>query len=138
MFGRRITLVLGCLLGLTLPACGSAGSISAPEEAEPGVLTVTLTTPNRDDRAVLVSVTGPGEIGEVSAALPGEYAVHARSNGSSVRAAVFGSISSGPVLRISVPDVNRLSSYTATVQEVVDPSNNVRPSKSGYTLTISR
>lgn len=138
MFGRRIALVLGCLLGLTLPACGNAGAISAPEDAEPGVLTVTLVTPNGDDRAVLVSVTGPGEIAEVSAALPGEYTVHARKNGPSVRAAVFGSISSGPVLRLSVPDVNRLSSYTATIEEVVDPSSNVRPSKSGYTLTISR
>lgn len=137
MTRRRLALVLACLAGAPLAACGDAGGIAGPEGAEPGVLTVSLTTPFPDDRAVLVSVTGPGEVGDVAAAGEG-YTVHVRPSGTTFRAAVFGKISSGPLLTFAVPDVRRASAYRATVQEVVDPSSNVRPSGAGYSLAVLR
>ncbi|HEV2150495.1 MAG TPA: hypothetical protein VGR37_24055 [Longimicrobiaceae bacterium] len=136
MIGRRIALVLACLAGAALTACGDAGTL-APRDPEPGTLTVMLTTPAADDRAVLISVSGPDEAGAVTDA-GGGYSVYARPGGTALRVAVFGKISSGKLVTLSVPDVNRASAYRATIQEVVDPSSNVRPSLAGYSAAITR
>jgi hypothetical protein len=108
-----------------------------PEAPQPGVLTVTLATPFPDDRAMLITVSGPDQAASVADAGSG-YTVHARAGGTTFRAAVFGRLSSGPLVRFSVPDVNRASAYRATIQEVVDPSSSIRPSTSGYVLAITR
>lgn len=137
MSPRRLAPALACLAAALLAACGDAGGPAAPGGAEPGVLTVSLTTPFPDDRAVLISVTGPHEASGVSAAGQG-YTVHVRPSGTSFRAAVFGKISSGPLVTFTVPDVGRASAYRATVQEVVDPTSNVRPTSAGYSLAVLR
>lgn len=138
MIPRRLALVLACLAAAALTACGDAGGpLAAPAAPKPGVLTVSLTTPFPDDRAVLISVSGPGQPGSVAEAGQG-YELHVRPSGPAFRAAVFGKITSGPLLTFAVPDVNRAAAYTATIQEVVDPASNVRPSSAGYVLTITR
>ena len=137
MIARRFALVLAGLAAAVLSACGDAGAGVAPEAPQPGVLTVTLTTPFPDDRAMLITVSGPGEASAVADGGSG-YTVHARPGGTSFRAAVFGRLSSGPLVRFTVPDVGRASAYKATIQEVVDPASNVRPSTSGYVLAITR
>lgn len=137
MTARRIAPLLAGLAAAALAACGDAGMGVAPADPQPGVLTVSLTTPFPDDRAVLITVTGPGEATAVADAGSG-YSVHARAGGTTFRAAVFGRISSGPLVRFTVPDVGRASAYRATVQEVVDPASAVRPSTGGYVLSIGR
>jgi hypothetical protein len=137
MIARRTALVLAGLFAVGLSACGDAGSALGPQAPEPGVLTVSLTTPFPDDRAVLISVSGPDEVGAVTDAGSG-YAVHARGGGTTFRAAVFGGITSGKLVRFAVPDVSRASAYRAVVQEVVDPSSNVRGSVAGYVLSVGR
>ena len=137
MIARRFALVLAGLAAAALSACGDAGMGVAPEAQGPGVLTVSLTTPFPDDRAVLITVTGPDEATAVVDGGSG-YSVHARTGATSFRAAVFGRISSGPLVRFTVPDVGRASAYRATVQEVVDPASSVRSSTSGYALSIGR
>lgn len=137
MIARRFALILAGLAAAMLSACGDAGTGVAPEAPQPGVLTVTLTTPFPDDRAVLITVSGPGEATAVVDAGSG-YTVHARPGGTSFRAAVFGRLSSGPLVRFTVPDVGRASAYRATIQEVVDPASTIRPSTSGYGLAITR
>lgn len=137
MIRSRLAPVLACLAAALLAACGDAGGMALPDGAEPGVLTVSLTTPFPDDRAVLISVSGPLEAGAVAAAGQG-YTVHVRPSGTTFRAAVFGRITSGPLVTFAVPDVNLASAYRATVQEVVDPSSNVRPTSTGYSLAVLR
>lgn len=137
MTARRFAPVLAALATAVLAACGDAGMSTAPEAPQPGVLTVTLATPFPDDRAVLITVSGPDEATAVVDAGSG-YSVHARAGGTTFRAAVFGRISSGPLVRFTVPDVNRASAYRATIQEVVDPSSSVRGSTSGYALSIKK
>ena len=136
MTARRLAPVLAVLTAV-LSACGDAGMGVAPEAPQPGVLTVTLTTPFPDDRAMLITVSGPDETTSVAAAGSG-YTVHTRAGGTTFRAAVFGRLSSGPLVRFAVPDVNRAPAYRATIQEVVDPSSAIRPSTSGYVLAITR
>ncbi|HEV2736364.1 MAG TPA: hypothetical protein VGV85_16080, partial [Longimicrobiaceae bacterium] len=77
MIARRFALVLAGLAAAVLSACGDAGAGVAPEAPQPGVLTVTLTTPFPDDRAMLITVSGPGEASAVADGGSG-YTVHAR------------------------------------------------------------
>jgi hypothetical protein len=128
---------LALILALAGAACsGGDDGGTTPPQPEPGVLTVSLTTPGTGDRALMVQVTGP-ELGAVEAA-SGSYVVHSRATGpGAVRAAVFGALGTGPLLRIQVPDVNRAAAYSATVVEVADETNALR-STNGYTAAVVR
>lgn len=125
------------LLALGAAACdgGGGGGTTEPPAPVPGALTVSLATPNTGDRAMVVSVTGPG-LATAEAAVA-SYVVHARATPGALRAAVFGSLGSGPLLRIQVPDVNRPGDYSATVVEVADGANALRET-AGYTLSVAR
>lgn len=127
---RRIATGAAALGLLALAACQDG-----PTRPEPGVLTVSLAA-TTDDRAIIVSVQGPEEMGQVEAASPA-YVVHSRGSGTAFRAAVFGKLGAGPLLRFAVPDVNRAGSYTATVVEMADASNRLREG-AAPTLTVGR
>jgi hypothetical protein len=128
---------LALILALAAAACtGGDDGGTTPPPPEPGVLTVSLTTPNTDDRALVVEVTGPSITGVTAA--NAAYVVHSRAPGAtSVRAAVFGALGSGALLRFSVPDVNAAAAYKATVVEVADGANALRQT-TGYAATIAR
>lgn len=113
-----------------------AGCKDGPTGPTPGELTISLATAATDDRAIVVSVSGPGEIAAVASANPG-YTLHSRASGGSFRAAVFGDLSTGPLLRFTVSDVGQAEQYTALVLEVADGANALRP-VAGSTLSIAR
>jgi hypothetical protein len=114
-----------------------ADSPTAPEQAVPGVLTLNLTSPFADDRAIVVRVRGPAAMSGIAAG-GDAYVVHARAAGDSLRAAAFGALANGPLLRFSVPDVRQAGEYHATVVEASDPDNALRADVSGYVLTVTR
>ncbi len=113
-----------------LVACGKDG----PASSKAGEVTLNLTTPFADDGAILISVTGP-EIGTVRAS-SSALAVHSRAVAGGVRVAVFGDIASGSLLRIAVPDASQSSRYSASVIEVSDRANGVRPVLTGYKAKV--
>src|ERR671929_50215 len=102
---------------LLLPAAGLLAGCGGhdvmhpdpPQPPTPGVLTISLTTPAADDRAILVTVSGPN-IGAVSSA-NSAYTVYTSPDNGSVRAAVFGPLASGALLRFAVPDTRASGSY---------------------------
>lgn len=55
-----------------------------------------------------------------------------------VNVALFGQLGNGAVLRFSVPDVNQAAAYSASVQEVADATNALRPSLAGYQLVVAK
>jgi hypothetical protein len=118
---------------LALAACDGGGG--GGTGVEPGVLTVRLDTPAADDRAITLTVSGPGITGP---AAEGAYLVHTRMVDGTLRAAVFGTLADGALLRFNVPDVKAASSYTATIVDVAAADNQLRGSKTGYTLTGAR
>ncbi|HEU4881864.1 MAG TPA: hypothetical protein VFT45_06460 [Longimicrobium sp.] len=128
---------LALFLALAAAACtgGDGGPTTTSPQPEPGVLTVNLTTPNPDDRALVVEVTGPAISGVTAA--NAAYVLHSRAGASSVRVAVFGALGSGALLRFQVPDVNKASAYSATVVEVADAANALRET-AGYTAVVAR
>lgn len=129
---------LGALfLATAVPACsGDGGGGTEPPTPVPGTLTVNLTTPNPDDRALLITLEGSGVVSVSSA--NAAYLVHTRINGTTARVAVFGRLSAGPVLRVDVQDVNRVSTYAATVTEAADSTNALRESMTGYSAAVVR
>jgi hypothetical protein len=121
------------LLAVVLVAACDGGPAS--DQPRPGDLLVSLSTPNADDRALLVSIAGPEEISAVAAASPA-FVVHTRTQGTTTRVAVFGSLADGPVLRLTVPDTRRAAEYTATVLDAADGGNADRAA-TGYALGLT-
>ena len=129
----RAALVVAAAL---LSACGG-GDGTGSASPGPGVLPVTLDDPNSSDRAVVLTLNGPGQITAVEA-VSAAHVVYTRTQGSTTRVAVFGVIGDGALLHLSVPDAARAAEYTATVAEAADASNAARASVSGYTATVTR
>jgi len=116
----------------TLPACGSE-----PAGQTSGTATVSFVTPNSDDGAVLVALTGPG----VRDAQPSSFAYKAYwrvVSANELRLLVVGNLAAGVVATVTVDDLGKLDQYHATVLEVASRADVVRPSTAGYSFTFSR
>ncbi len=122
---RRVTVAL-LILGLAAGCRDSSG----PTQGE---LTLRLTTPFSTDRALLIEVSGPGEIRSVQPAQP-SLRVFSTNPASSVRAIVVGNLVSGPLLRFEVPDTRQ--SYSARILEVADVANVLRADLTRYAAEI--
>lgn len=131
----RTTLRLFALAGAVLLAsCDRGGGGTEPQ---PGSLNVVLATPHTDDRALLLTLSGPA-IADVRAGTGG-YVVHSRPGADgSVSVAVFGTLAAGPLVTFTVPDVAGAGQYTATLGDVAGADNALRASVSGYSLTVGR
>lgn len=133
---NRISRAGLCVAAALLAACGG-GDGTGSAAPGPGVLTVSLHDPNPTDRAVVLTLSGPGEITGVQPA-NASHAVYTRTQGTTTRVAVFGVIGDGALLTLSVPDASRAQDYSATVVDAADASNAARTSVSGYTATVKR
>lgn len=136
MFAKQTTRATLAALALALAACDGGGG-GGPMEPVAGILTLSIDAPDTDDRAMVLQITGP-DIGEVTAARATHRLFTRALPGGGVRAAVFGSLSDGPLLRFEVPDVSKASQYAATVSEVADVQNEPRTGALGYGLSIAR
>lgn len=125
--------LLAVALLATLTGCDKP--LTEPR-AEPGALTLSLTTPYDDDRGLILEVSGPRSPSVVEPL--GEYRIHSRVSGDLFRVAVFGAIQDGAVLTFRVPDVGEVSEYSARVLEAADASSALRPSTAGYSVQIGR
>ena len=117
---RRATgWIRALVLGLVVSAwgCGIGQDVVQPAQPDPGPLHVQLTVPPeaRDIGAMLV-VEGPG-IDSLSA--PGFELIQADEASSSRREAIIaGSLSTGPVLQVWVPDRRHLADYRVQLVQV--------------------
>ena len=125
--------VLGlvALLGAGV-GCGGGGGGGG---AEPGLLNLTLNTPNTDDGAVLFRVTG----GDVDSVLNGAMT---QSSAFSVtpsftRVVAAGDLTDGVVAQIAVPDINDVSSYAVIVDQVAVRNSFAQRSLTGYSIAVS-
>lgn len=131
---RMHRLVFGAALGLVLAACGDT---SGPPVPRPGDLTLKLALPASDDRAMMVTISGPEAIGTVTSVSPG-YTVFGRATGTTAKVAIFGTLTSGAAVKFAVPDVNKASEYTGVVTEVAGPANELRAQLTGYSVTVAK
>jgi hypothetical protein len=103
-----------------------------------GLLKVTLTaTPNSGlDGAILLTVTGP--VTPTSAAPQTGFRVFGTPTGTTSAFAVTGTLGTGSILfTIGVPDINKVSQYSAAAVQVA-ASNFALRSLTGYTLNVTK
>jgi hypothetical protein len=130
---RRTLVAIAAALTLAI-ACGDDGP-GGPTGPISGTLALNLTTPNADDAALVLRLTGPG-ITQVSASDPSTY-LYSSQDGATLTAVIVGDLQNGSVLRFRVPDVNAVSSHSGTVLEVADEANALRGSLAGYGLSVT-
>lgn len=104
---------LAALVGLVLVglSCGGGDSGTGPSSPDPGPVNLVLTTPNSNDGALLLSITG----GTVTSVAQQGYEVLASAPGATTKLLVRGTIAGGPIATITVPDRHKLTSYHVTV-----------------------
>ena len=112
-------------------ACGG-GDGGGPTKPVAGELVVRLASPNATDGALIVRVIGP-----VTGVTPaGNYGVSHVTEGNITRVILTGDIASGDLLRVKVPDVNQVLSYSAIVEQAASRVDYALFSISNYSLAI--
>ena len=116
-----------------LAAAGCSDSTTPPTL---GVVTLSLVTPNADDGAMALVLTGPGITSIASGS--GAYAVYWRVvSPTEARVIVVGDLSNGVLATAQIAEANRLSGYHVEILEVATRSDAVRPSTAGYAITLA-
>lgn len=134
---KIVTAIALCAFLSTTVSCGDDDNGSTgPDDPVAGTLTMSLTTPNADDGALVLRLEGP-DMTQVGLAAPALY-LRFLEDQSGVTAVLVGDVSEGALLTFRVPDVERVGSYSATPVEVADRANALRGSLAGYTLTVAR
>lgn len=101
----------------------------------PGAATVALITPNGDDGAVFLTITGP-TAPAFTAADP-EYRIFRRQVGpGEVRLIIVGNLRNGALLSFQLQDLATLGDYHATVGSVAARTDELRSSLTGYGTNI--
>jgi hypothetical protein len=122
--------VVAALIGASLAACGRT-----TEPSQPGPAVASLTTPARDDGAVLAILTGT-TFGDVVPA-SSSYRVYWRlASPTEIRVVVVGNLGAGPLFSVNVPDVRKVGTLQATVVDVASRGDSTRASLSGYSLAL--
>jgi hypothetical protein len=116
-------------------AAGCGGDSAQPPLPTPGPLTVTLATPATDDGAIMIALRGPS-IGNVTAAGTSDHLFWRATAEGEVRVIVIGPLAAGPLVTFQVPDIGRVTDYTAELLEVASASDQLRGALAGYSLTI--
>jgi hypothetical protein len=126
--------IFAVVAALSVAAGCSNDSTSAV--AQPGTLSLRLTTPQVDDGAMTFEVSGP-PIDNATAVDASLRLFTRQADGSTLVGAVVGTLTSGTVVTLQVPDVGAAARYTARVVEVADRQNVLRASLAGYALTVA-
>lgn len=128
---RRLAAALAVAL---VVACG--GDSTGPVA---GTLKVTLTTPNSgQDGAAIVVLTGPAVPSAVTAG-PGLTVWGGPVTATPAKVIVTGTLAAGTILTLQVEDINKVSQYGATLQQVA-ASTSPFPLRSltGYSLSVTK
>jgi len=113
---------------------GCEREVLAPERAlGPGPLELQIATPNADDGALLLAVSG----GPVDSVTSAEFEVASLEvSAGDYRVLIRGALHGGPVARLWVPDRGRGSAYVASVAQAVSRATYERREVAGYTVTV--
>ena len=109
-------------------------ALACSDGLTPGNLKVNLASSHPGaDGAILLTVNGPGVL--LSAAPGAGLRLFSQSFGTTTHLALTGTLTSGTILTIEVPDVAKASAYTATIQQVSTPAYQLR-TLTGYSLKV--
>lgn len=128
---RRRVVLVGGILGLVAGlACSDNNGPTA------GVLTLSLQSPNSgQDGAISFVVIGPAVPTGLTAAAG--LRVFTDSLGTTTHVVVTGTLSTGPIATLSVPDVNQVAQYNVVVQQAAATNYQLR-ALVGYALAVAK
>ena len=109
---RRLRTVVPALLIASTLTCGDS-TTPMPAPTGPGWLPLQLETSATDVGGVLVTVRG-GTVNSVRSAV---HAVFSKRDGPLMKVAVVGTLASGVIAEIFVPDIARAANYSASVDQ---------------------
>ena len=131
---RRVRWMLGACVAVLV-----AGGLACGESTEPprdGTATISLTTPQTDDGAVAVTLTGPG-ISNLTPANSSYRVFWRLVSQDELRAIVVGNVAAGPLFSVRVADVGNLSRYAGSVTQLATRADALRDDRSGYAVTVT-
>lgn len=138
MISKRATwagpLAIVCA-ALLIGACSKSDDGTGPTGPQPGQLKVTVSTTGSAGAAYLLTVRGAGITNPAPA--NGSHRLYSYLAADTLRVALVGTVSSGDLLTFGVPDVNAVSSYRVTLNEVAGTDNELL-SASAFDLEVSR
>ncbi len=125
------------LAAITLACSGDSGNggTGVPQDvSDPGFVNVTLSTPNSNDGALLLRLSG-GVIDSLTASSGSIFFAATGTN--AFRVMVAGTITDGPIVRFWMPDRRNVSQYVATLEQAAARSTYEQQSIGGYSLSIA-
>lgn len=125
---RRLMRAAAGLALAALVGCGDPPVIGPT----PGEVAVVLQTPNAQDGAILLQVIGP-----VTDVVPVRgFHVSSATTGTVLRIVVAGDLSSGELVRLKIPDVDKLSSYSVFIDQIASRVDYALFDPGGYGLSL--
>lgn len=125
-------------LAVIVGACGgdsSNGGTGPPvDRTNPGFVSVRLATPNADDGAVLLTLSGG--VADSLAASVGEM-FFTQTGTNTFRIIVAGPLANGTIARFWMPDRRNVAQYLATLEQAAVRGTYEQQDIAGYSLTIS-
>lgn len=122
------TIIVSALAALTLAACSDEAPVVGP-----GTLTATLTGPNRDEGAAVLTLLGGG-IGALSPV--GATELHARDGRGGARIVLINQEGGALSFQVAVADTTSPPAWV--IVQVAGPDDALRTSVDGYTVEYSR
>lgn len=128
----RTALAAALVASLTCGGGGDGGT--GPTPPDPGLVDLVLATPNSNDGALLLSITGA----LVNSVTAQSFEVASVGAGSStVKLLVRGNLTDGVIAQITVPDRHKLSSYQVTVNQAAARTTYQQQPLAGYAVNLS-
>lgn len=121
-------------LALFVIAAGISCSES-PTAPAPTAAVVSLTTPNTDDGALVVTVRGP-ELTDIQA-VSSAHVVYSRYAPQEAHVIIVGDVGAGPLLTVKLGAGHAISEYSASIEQVAMRNDSLRVSTTGYQLSLS-
>jgi len=122
--------LLAAAVGL-LAACGKGA-----EPSRAGELTVGLFEAGNDAGALLLTISG-GTVESVRAA-GGQQVSYSTPAVGTTRVVILGTLQTGELLKIQVPDTSRVADYAARIDQVADKVTFALLDPSAYSLSVHR
>jgi hypothetical protein len=132
---RSLSRFLGLAALVAFGANCGGGDDGGPDGPTPGELTIELTTPNTDDGAIKLTISGPEALTSITSDSPDIRVFRTGALGASNTVVITGTLTDGPVLRIGVADTRDDEDYTATVVSVASTGYAVR-AVTGYEFAV--
>jgi hypothetical protein len=117
---------------MALAALAACGGDAPPPGPTGGEVVVSLSSPNTQDGALVVRLTGP--LTDLTAV--GGYRIASSVQGAVTQVVITGTIVSGDILRFKVADLSLVPGYGASVTQVARRTDYALLDVAGYTLTL--